>query len=161
MYVANTGAMAVATGSALGAASFEELPAPKQLAPRQVVVLQVYGSLFYAAATQLEHLLPSVQGAEGAVMILRLRGVQKVGSTFVSLVERYAAKLHAEGDDLLLAEVSEPVYKQFMRTETVELVGEGSVFMAQPDLFAATRKAIVAADAMVLAETRSHIKAAV
>ena len=114
---------------------------------------------FYAAASQIEHLLPSVQGAEGAVMILRLRGVQKVGSTFVSLVERYAAKLHAEGGDLLLAEVSEPVYKQFIRTETVALVGEASVFMAESDLFAATRNAVAAADAMILAETRSHSKA--
>ena len=61
----------------------------------------------------------------------------------------------------MLAEVSEPVYKQFIRTETVALVGEASVFMAEPDLFAATRKALTAADAMVLAETRSHSKAAV
>ena len=61
----------------------------------------------------------------------------------------------------MLAEVSEPVYKQFVRTETVALVGEASVFMAEPDPFAATRKALTAADAMVLAETSSHSKAAV
>lgn len=144
---------------ALGSASFEELPAPRQLAPRQVIVLQVYGSLFYAAAAQIERLLPSVRDAEGAVLILRLRGVQQVGSTFVNIVERYAAKLHAEGGDLLLAEVSEPVYRQFVRTETVALVGEGSVFMAQSDLFAATRQALAAAEAMVQAETRNHSKA--
>jgi sulfate permease, SulP family len=145
---------------ALGSDSFEELSVPSQLAPRQVVVLQVYGSLFYAAAAQIERLLPTVQDAEGAVLILRLRGVQQVGSTFVNIVERYAAKLHGEGGDLLLAEVTEPVYAQFLRTETVALVGEESVFMAEPDLFAATRKALAVAEALVQAETRNHSKAA-
>jgi len=145
---------------ALGSDSFEELPVPSQLAPRQVVVLQVYGSLFYAAAAQIERLLPSVQDAEGAVLILRLRGVQQVGSTFVNIVERYAAKLHAEGGDLLLAEVTEPVYRKFVRTETVALVGEDSVFVAEPDLFAATRRALAVAEVLVQAETRNHSKAA-
>jgi hypothetical protein len=40
----------------------------------------------------------------------------------------------------------------------MQLIGEESRSPAKPDLFAATRKALAAADAMVTGETRRHTR---
>ena len=42
----------------------EEQPAPKELPSRQLTMLQVYGSLFFAAAKNLEDMLPAVDNTD-------------------------------------------------------------------------------------------------
>ncbi|AHK27979.1 hypothetical protein OPAG_06133 [Rhodococcus opacus PD630] len=89
--------------------TFLETPAPKVLASREIVVLDVYGSLFYAGARTLQVLLPDPGEAEGAEVILRLRGRTTLGATFFSVIGNYADRLSAVGGRLYLSGLSSEV----------------------------------------------------
>lgn len=64
--------------------ALREQPAPRALADGQIVVLDVYGSLFYAGARTLQARLPDPGGAVNPEVILRLRGRTTLGATFFS-----------------------------------------------------------------------------
>lgn len=129
--------------TALPNGSFGEHPAPAQLQAGQTVVLAAYGSLHFAAAVTLEKKLPVA--APGACVILRLRGVQRAGSTLVTVIEQYAQTLRRAGAMLMLAEVSPLLHLQLIKTGTVAICGDERVFIADTDVFAATRSALQAA----------------
>ncbi len=129
--------------TALPNGSFAEHPAPARLQAGQTVVLAAYGSLFFAAAATLEKKLPAA--APGACVILRLRGVQRAGSTLVTVIEQYARMLQRGGASLMLAEVSPPLHTQLVKTGTVEICGSERMFIEEADVFAATRRALQAA----------------
>ena len=122
--------------------TFIERDAPERLLPNSIVLLEPFGSLYFAGAQSLEKHLPDPQGAHGATLILRLRDVRQVGSTLVSVLERYAKKLHNNGAQLVLTELNDTVYDQLTRTETIELIGLDRAYRAEPEVFAATRKAV-------------------
>lgn len=104
---------------------------PTELPPHDVVVLQPYGSLFFAAAPVLESQLPRVTPeSTGSVVVLRLRGKQELGSTFITVVRRYAAELQEVGSRLHLAGVSDGVRRQLEATGTTAMLGDDTVFLA-------------------------------
>lgn len=108
-----------------------EGPVPRTLPPDDVIVLQPYGSLFFAAAPVLESQLPRVEPTSTrSAVVLRLRGKQELGSTFITVVRRYAADLDRVGSRLYLAGVSSGVAHQLDATGTSELLGEDSVVPA-------------------------------
>ena len=61
---------------------FVETPPPARLPSHTVVVLDVYGSLFYAGSRTLQVRLPDPSGAERPAVVLRLRGRTSLGATF-------------------------------------------------------------------------------
>ena len=124
-----------------------EQPAPRQLPSRQLTLLHVYGSLFFAAAKNLEELLPVVDNTTHAVVAISLRGAGEIGSTFIIVVERYAKALHAHDSQLMLVGVDEPTRDQLAKTGVLALIGEENVFLATPQLGAAMNQAIAAAHA--------------
>lgn len=68
-----------------------ETDPPAQLPSGEVVVLQPYGSLFFAAASLVESQLPVPAGAyANSVVILRLRGRADLGTTFMQILGRSA-----------------------------------------------------------------------
>jgi SulP family sulfate permease len=125
--------------------SFVEQLAPKELASNQVTVLHPYGTLYFAAAYTLEKVLPSPLNAQKAIVILRLRGYEGLGSTFVGVLERYAERLQAKGGRLLLSGVSESTLKLLQETETTETIPEENIFLADDSLGSSTRRALKAA----------------
>ncbi|NJN55948.1 MAG: sodium-independent anion transporter [Anaerolineae bacterium] len=114
-----------------------------------MTLLRVYGSVFYAAAAKLEEMLPATQQAEHAVVILNLRGADRVGSTFISVIERYALKLRAKGGKLMLTGVHERVLDQIEKTETTEAIAREDIFLADERLMYATWQAWAAAQIWV------------
>jgi SulP family sulfate permease len=123
----------------------EEQPAPKELPSNELTVLQIYGSLFFAAAKSMEEMLPAADNTRHAVVILRLRGKPEIGSTFVAVLERYAETLKAHDSKLMLVGVDPSVRDQLARTGVLKLIGEENVFLATPHLGASINPAIVAA----------------
>ncbi|TQF75252.1 SulP family inorganic anion transporter [Rhodococcus spelaei] len=87
-----------ADGGGLG-----EEAAPKMLRSREVVVLDVYGSLFYAGAKTLQVRLPDPGEAESPEVVLRLRGRTTLGATFFKVIADYSAKLDRRGGRLYLS----------------------------------------------------------
>jgi sulfate permease, SulP family len=108
-----------------------EQPAPAVLPGGQVVVLAVYGSLFFASAKVVEAQLPEV-GPEsaGAVVVLRLRGTEDLGSTFIQTMLRYSAALRQAGCELVLAGMGQQVLDQLERTGALAALGPDNVFPA-------------------------------
>ncbi|OMQ24342.1 SulP family inorganic anion transporter [Rhodococcus sp. D-1] len=80
-----------------------EVAAPRRLPDNEVVILDVYGSLFYAGARTLQARLPDPGGATAPVVVLRLRGRTTVSATFFTLVADYARRLYAVGGQLHLS----------------------------------------------------------
>ena len=123
----------------------EERPAPKELPSYQFTLLQVYGSLFFAAAKNLEEMLPTVDNTTRAVAALGLRGSPEVGSTFITVLQRYAAALQARDSRLMLVGIDQAVRAQLAKTWVLNLIGDENVFLATPQLGEAMNQAAAAA----------------
>ena len=70
-----------------------------------VTVLDIYGSLFFAAAPKIRASLPAVGEAHCPVVVLRLRGRGTLHSATIALIRDYAAECAACGGRLYLAGV--------------------------------------------------------
>jgi len=125
----------------LGDRRYEERPAPKQLKSNQVTILSPVGSLFFAGASEFEEDLPSVEDTERAVVLLRLRNRDEIGSTFIRVLERYALELEARQGKLVLTGVGEHIYHQLQKTDLVDQLGEENIYQATSILSDSTIKA--------------------
>ena len=65
----------------------QEGPPARDLPAGEIVVLTTYGSLFFASAPVFESQLPQVTDqSRNAVVVLRLRGKEDLGSTFITVL---------------------------------------------------------------------------
>ena len=124
-----------------------EQPAPQSLASGQLTILHVYGSLFFAAAKNMEEMLPAVGDASRAVVAINLRGKSEIGSTFVTVLQRYSRALQARQGKLMLVGVDPLVRAQLAKTGVLGLIGDENVFLATPQLGAGLNQAVAAANA--------------
>jgi SulP family sulfate permease len=124
----------------------EQMP-PKILPSHQLTVLHVYGSLFFAAAKSMEEMLPAVGDTKRAVVAINLRGKSEIGSTFVTVLQRYALALKARQSKLMLVGVDPLVRDQLARTGVLALIGDENVFVATPQIGEALNQAVAAANA--------------
>ena len=124
-----------------------EQPAPKQLPSHRLTLLHIYGSVFFAAAKNMEEMLPAVGDATRAVVAINLRGKGEIGSTLVTVLQRYARGLHEHGGKLMLVGVDAVVRDQLAKTGVLALIGEENVFLATPQLGVALNQAVAAANA--------------
>ena len=107
---------------------YETRPAPKQLTSNQVSLITPRGNLFFASAVEFEENLPAVEKAERTVVILRLRGIDEIGSTFLRVLTRYAESLRTNQGKLVLAGVSKSVYSQLQNTGLVDQLGKENIY---------------------------------
>ena len=124
-----------------------EQAAPKRLPSNQLTLLHVYGSLFFAAAKSMEEMLPEIGNATRAVVGINLRGKSEVGSTFMTVLQRYAQALKDHDSRLMLIGVDPLVRDQLAKTGVLKLIGEENVFVATPQLGVALNQAVAAATA--------------
>jgi SulP family sulfate permease len=123
-----------------------EGPVPSEVPSNAVMLLQIYGNMTFAGAETVEAQLPAVKDAERPVVIFRLRAQEGIGSSFVTVLERYSQQLKARGGKLMVAGVNPKVKRQLDRTETTsEILGKENVFVATTSLGASTRAAYDAA----------------
>jgi SulP family sulfate permease len=75
-----------------------------------------------------------------------LRAQEGIGSSFVTVLERYSQQIQAAGGKLMVAGVRSKVKGQLDRTETTaEILGPENVFVATTVLGTSTRAAYAAA----------------
>lgn len=132
--------------------SFREQQPPKELAPRSIIVLQVYGTLFYATADKLAERLPSPKNVERSVVILRLRNQRSIGSTFINMLEHYANQIQTNGGKLMLAGISKKVLHQLEITETTQTIPREDIFLASEELGASSMVAMTKAQGWLVSE---------
>jgi sulfate permease, SulP family len=122
-----------------------EQPVPRRLPSHQLTLLHVYGSLFFAAARNIEEMLPEIGDATRAVVAINLRGKSEIGSTFVTVLQRYSQALGDHDSRLMLVGVDPAVRDQLARTGALKVIGEENIFLATPQLGAALNQAIAVA----------------
>lgn len=106
---------------------------PRVLTPGEVVVLVPYGSLFFAAAPVFAGQLPEVpERCDRAVVVLRMRGTDELGSTFIHVVTDYAERLRRAGGALILVGLGSRVMTQLDATRASVVIGRDRVFAATP-----------------------------
>ena len=109
-----------------------EIDPPKAVGAHDVVLLQPYGSLFFASAAVFEGSLPEVTAdTRNSVVVLRLRGTNALGSTFVSVVSRYAESLARADSKLMLIYSDERVRDQLDASGAVDLIGEENLYESE------------------------------
>ena len=124
---------------------------PAQLPAKEVVVLQPYGSLFFAAAPVLEAQLPATDGAgRNSVVILRLRGRTDLGTTFMDVLLRYAQALVVTDSKLVIVSASERIQEQLRVTGVTDLITPENIYSGDERVAATLKRAY--ADAMTWIE---------
>ncbi len=126
---------------------------PAELGQGDVVVLNPYGSLFFATAPVFERQLPTVTPAsKGSVVVLRLRGRSDLGSTFMEVLVRYGDSLHASGSKLMIVSGNDQLNAQFRVTGVTAVVGDENVYTSDERVGATVRRAYADATAWVEAQ---------
>jgi SulP family sulfate permease len=119
-----------------------ETDPPAVLAPGEVVILQPYGSLFFAAAPVIEAMLPAVDAqTSGSVVILRLRGRADLGTTFMDVLNRYATALAAADSKLVLSSVSDRVMEQLRVAKVTDIVDADDLYLGDERVGATLQRA--------------------
>ena len=112
-----------------GSGQLVEVDPPAALPAHEVVVLQPYGSLFFAAAPIFLAALPAVgPGSTGSVVILRLRGRTDLGTTFMDALRRYAESLGDAGSRLFIVSANERIIEQLAVTGITDVIGDGGIY---------------------------------
>ena len=119
-----------------------ETDPPARLPANDVVILQPYGSMFFAAAPIFEATLPEVtSSSRHTVVILRLRERSDIGSTFIDVLRRYASSLEAVGSKLVIVSLNEPLAEQFRVTGFTGFIGPENLYRATERVGAALEQA--------------------
>ncbi len=109
--------------------SVREAEPPSVVPPETVLVLQPYGSLFFAAAPMFEAALPAVEASSrNSVVILRLRGTTELGGTLTNVVRKYAETLRAVGSKLVIVSTNDRVLQQLTATRVLDVVHRDDVY---------------------------------
>lgn len=124
-----------------------ERSCPLALRDDSVTVLDIYGSLFYAAGPKLRASLPAAGAARRAVVVLRLRGRETLQSATIALIRNYAAELAAGGGRLYLSGVGPEMMAQFRRTGLLQTLGEDAVAPATDEPYGSCEAARSRAEA--------------
>ncbi|MGB5186770.1 MAG: SulP family inorganic anion transporter, partial [Acidimicrobiia bacterium] len=107
----------------------KETDAPAAVAPNEVLVLQPYGSLFFASAPVFEEKLPDVtETTHNSVVVLRLRGRSDLGSTFMDVLLKYATALRDQDSNMMLVSEDENMHEQLVVGGVAAVVGDENIY---------------------------------
>ena len=127
-----------------------EVDPPAELPAHEVVVLQPYGSLFFAAAPVFEATLPAVgEASTNSVVILRLRGRSDLGTTFMDVLHRYAVALAGADSKLVIVSANDRIIEQLSVTGITEVIGDENVYPGDERVGATVKRAYADAEAWV------------
>jgi SulP family sulfate permease len=108
---------------------------PDTLPADEVLVLLPYGSLFFAAAPLFEKQLPEItEETHNTVVILFLRGHEDLGSTFLTVLERYGDDLRKHDSKLMLSGINDEVVGQLEKTGLIRKIGRENIFVASEQI---------------------------
>ena len=126
--------------------AYREQNPPQVLPSHEITILQIQGSIFFAAVDKLENMVPTARGSERPVVILRLRGYDTLNSTFINFIQRYEDQLRSAHGKMILVGVNETVKEQLDRTGVIqEDLGERNIYQETAELFESMHKAEAAA----------------
>ncbi len=108
-----------------------EAAAPTVLPSNRITILVPYGSLFFASAQGFEVQLPTVsEETHNAAVVLNFRGHTDFGSTFLTVLKRYALELRARNSRLILSGVGRQSLAELEKTGLINLFERHNIFIA-------------------------------
>ena len=129
---------------------FRTTDPPDVVPAHDVIIIQPFGSLFFASAPMFEEQLPTVEPTStGSVVILRLRGKDDLGSTVIEVLKSYATSLLDVGSKLVIITDSDTVVGQLASTGATDLIGEENIVRGTQWLTEALQDTAEDADAWV------------
>ncbi len=112
-----------------GDGRMRESEPPRVIPADDVVVLQPYGSLFFASAPTVENQLPVVNAdSRNSVVIVRLRGTDQIGLALVEVLLRYAAALRVADSSMKIVVSEELVMTQMAAGGLLAEIGERNIY---------------------------------
>jgi sulfate permease, SulP family len=133
----------------------KEVDPPGEVGEDEVIILQPYGSLFFASAPVFDEALPDVVSeSNNSVVIIRLRGKSDLGTTFMDVVARYAYALRSANCKLVVTYADEKVSDQLSVTGAAVALGEDNIYESDEWLGATVRRAHEDAEAWIAANSR-------
>lgn len=121
--------------------SIREVDPPATLGRGEVVVIQPYGTVFFASADSLVDQLPALSPtSQRSVLILRLRGEQAPSATLLDALVRYGQRLHEAGCRLMVVTTSEELVDNLREAEP-DLPQGHRVYLGNDRLGATVRRA--------------------
>lgn len=125
---------------------------PPAIVPgHDVLVLQPYGSLFFASAPVFQRQMPEVdEKSGGSVVIVRLRGTDQIGLSLIDVLRRFAGQLREVGSSLKVVATEDRVIAQLDAGGLTGDIGAANVYKGTEWVGEALRRAY--ADASVEVE---------
>lgn len=106
-----------------------EVDPPGVVGSDEVIVLQPYGSLFFASAKTFEQALPDVtEATRNSVVIVRFRGMADLGSTLMEVLLRYASFLKTADSKLVIISADTTMLRQLAVTGVTRVVGDENIY---------------------------------
>jgi SulP family sulfate permease len=106
-----------------------ETDPPAAVGPGEICILQPYGSLFFASAPVVEQQLPTIsRHSARCVVILRLRGTDQIGLSFIEVLRRLVAQLRSADSTLKLVISERAVMQQVEASGLVDEIGAHNVY---------------------------------
>jgi SulP family sulfate permease len=123
-----------------------------------LALVHIEGDLYFGSAADLEEKLHKVLADPySKVCILRLKRINVVDISAFEVVENFIAVAQKRGKQILLCGV-EPTMKRFLdKLGITAMVDESRVFIAEEQVFASSRKAFQAAQALLPSAAGSHL----
>jgi SulP family sulfate permease len=126
----------------VGDGRIRETDPPAVVPGGEVLVLQPYGSLFFASAPVFQRQLPEVEAqSRGAVVIVRLRGTDQIGLSLVDVLRRFAHQLHEVGSSLKVVATEDRVIDQLAAGGLTADIGLENVYKGTEWIGEALRRA--------------------
>ena len=119
-----------------------ERPLKDRSGQEQVMFLQIEGNLFFANADELDDLLTSLAQSPLQVVILRLKRTHAVDATVMTVLERFADRMHDKGGHVVLCGVKRELFDRLREFGLVRRIGEENVFISQTGIFASAKQAV-------------------
>ncbi|MFK8023529.1 MAG: SulP family inorganic anion transporter [Ilumatobacter sp.] len=106
-----------------------EVEPPAELPAGEVVVLQPYGAIFFATASVLYDQMPrDTDESRGSVVILRIRGSDDAGATFLDILGQYASALRESDCKLMIVTNNQHVIEQIHNTAAIDSIGSDNLY---------------------------------
>lgn len=106
-----------------------EVKPPSELPPSEVVVLQPFGPIFFATAAVLLDQMPTVTPvSRHSVVILRIRGSDDAGATFLDILGKYAQALSDADCKLMIVTNNQHVINQIDERMVTQAIDASNVY---------------------------------
>lgn len=119
-----------------------EVDPPAELSANEVLVIQPYGTVFFASASSLVDQLPRVgENSKNSVLILRLRGEQAPSTTLVDSLLHYSSRLQDADCRFVVVTTNKELIEDLGEVESIDESDVPRTYLGSDLLGAAVRQA--------------------